>query len=122
MAKNNTTTAVAAESVNRSELIRKYNADHPGTKHSDIAKALTVGNVTVSASLVSSVLGSKGKKRNGLDVESLKATAAFIKGCGNVNKAVEAIKAVGAFIDSVGSSEDALQSIEAYQSLAAAIK
>lgn len=125
MAKKNAAAAPAANTANngenRSELIRQYKAAHPNAGPTEIAKALSENGHDVKASLVSSVLGGKHKK-GGLNVETIKIAAAFVKAHkGKVAEAQAAIREVGDFIDACGGSGEALAAIEAYQAVAAAV-
>jgi hypothetical protein len=129
MAKKNTTSqapVVAANTTtngaNKADAIRQYHAANPTAKPTEIAKALSAQGIEVNASRVSTVLNG-GKRRGGVQVETVKAAAAFVKAYGGkLESAVDAIKAVGSFVETCGSADDALAALEAYKELAAAVR
>lgn len=124
MAKKNTPAVVAQSEVNRSEVIRKYKADHPNAGPSEIAKALAGEGLDVSSSLVSSVLntGRRNGRSSGLSVETIKLAAEFVKAHkGKLEDAEASIKSVGTFIDSCGGADSALAALQSYRAVAEVI-
>lgn len=105
---------------NRSQAIRDYVAANPNAKPSEIVTGLKAQGITVTPSLVSSVLRRGGER---IDVQSIKATAEFIKGFkGGIPEAKTAIETVGGFVEKCGSASSALASLDAYEALAVVLK
>lgn len=119
-----TTPAVnTANTANKADAIRQYANDNPGVGPAAIAKALTAQGIEVNASRVSTVLRGGNGAKGGLNVDSIKLAAEFVKSSGMAPElAKDTIKAVGNFIDRCGGAAKAVSAIEAFESVSAALK
>jgi hypothetical protein len=96
-----------AAKVNKSEAVRNYLKEHPGTQNKDVAAALSAQGIKMLPDYVATVKGNmkakKGKRKRrqkaaevaavetGLSVANIKAAFGLIKQCGGVSQAREAL-------------------------------
>jgi hypothetical protein len=105
-------------------MIRQYHAANPTVGPSAIAKALSTDQLKFSAALVGQVLNGRAnkEKKTGLDVNMIKAAAAFVKSYeGNMEEAEEAIRAVGKFVEDCNGVESALEALTTFKDISSAI-
>lgn len=127
MAKKNQTPVITTPAVNtatnKADAIRQYHAEHPEAGPAAVAKALAEQGIEVNASRVSTVLRGGHGAKGGLNVDSIKLAAEFVKSSGMAPElAKDTIKAVGNFIDRCGGASKAVAAIEAFESVSAALK
>jgi uncharacterized protein YneF (UPF0154 family) len=103
------TEAAKTPKVNKSQSIRDYLKDHPGTANKEVAEALTKQGIKLSADYVATVKGQmnakKGKRKRrqtaatamsvktGVGIPEIKAAFALLKHCGSLTVAKEALAA-----------------------------
>lgn len=99
----------AAQKVNKSQAVRDYLKEHPGTANKDVAEALSKQGIKMLPDYVATVKGNmkgrKGKRKRrrqaaevaavqtGISVANLKAAFSLIKHCGGIAQAKEALAA-----------------------------
>ncbi len=117
-----TVAQVTPDAVNRSQMIRDYHSANPNAGPSEIARALSTDGMKISAALVGQVLNGRSKKSKGMDVNTIKAAASFVKAYkGKVEDAAAAIESVGQFIDACGSSEAAREALTTFKEVSSVI-
>ena len=95
--------------VNKSQSIRDYLKDHPGTANKEVADALTKQGIKLTPDYVATVKGmmtaKKGKRKRrktaatamsvktGVGIQEIKAAFALLKHCGSLALAKEALAA-----------------------------
>lgn len=93
--------------VNKSEAVRNYLKEHPGTQNKEVAEALSKQGIKMAPEYVATVKGNmkakKGKRRRrhqaaevasvktGIGIPEIKAAFALLKHCGSVAQAKEAL-------------------------------
>jgi len=95
--------------VNKSQAVRDYLKEHPGTANKDVAEALSKQGIKMLPDYVATVKGNmkakKGKRKRrqkaaevasvktGIGMPELKAAFALLKQCGGIAQAREALAA-----------------------------
>ena len=95
--------------VNKSEAVRNYLKEHPGTANKDVAEALSKQGIKMLpdyvATVKSNMKGEKGKRKRrqqaaevvavktGIGVTDIKAAFVLLKHCGGLAQAKEALAA-----------------------------
>lgn len=95
--------------VNKSQSVRDYLKEHPGTANKDVAEALSKQGIKMAPDYVATVKGNmkakKGKRKRrhqaaavaavktGVSVADIKAAFALLKHCGGLAQAKEALAA-----------------------------
>ena len=99
----------AAKTVNKSQAVRDYLKEHPGTANKDVAEALSKQGIKMLPDYVATVKGNmkakKGKRKrrqqaaevssvkSGVGITEIKAAFALLKHCGSIALAKEALAA-----------------------------
>ena len=98
------TEAAKTPKVNKSQSIRDYLKDHPGTANKEVAEALKV-SVNLISTVKSQMTAKKGKRKRrqtaatamsvktGVGIPEIKAAFALLKHCGSLTVAKEALAA-----------------------------
>lgn len=95
--------------VNKSQAVRDYLKDHPGTANKEVAEALSKQGIKMAPDYVATVKGNmkakKGKRKRrktaatamsvktGVGIPEIKAAFALLKHCGGIANAREALQA-----------------------------
>ena len=95
--------------VNKSEAVRTYLKEHPGTANKDVAEALSKQGITMAPDYVATVKGNmkakRGKRKRrqtaatamsvktGVGIPEIKAAFELLKHCGSIALAKEALAA-----------------------------
>jgi hypothetical protein len=95
--------------VNKSQAVRDYLKEHPGTANKDVAEALSKQGIKMAPDYVATVKGNmktqKGKRKRrhtaanamsvktGVGIPEIKAAFALLKHCGSIALAKEALAA-----------------------------
>src|SRR5664279_5060251 len=103
------TEATKKPKVNKTEAVRNYLKEHPGTANKDVAEALSKQGIKMAPDYVATVKGNmkakKGKRKrrqqaaevssvkSGVGIAEIKAAFALLKHCGSLALAKEALAA-----------------------------
>jgi hypothetical protein len=95
--------------INKSEAVRTYLKEHPGTANKDVAEALSKQGIKMAPDYVATVKGNmkakKGKRKRrqkaaevaavktGIGISEIKAAFGLLKHCGSIALAKEALAA-----------------------------